>query len=141
MSEAVQLLSHYLIDARGGRTSDDASLILVEWGGPPRDDELARASSVASPPATSRASRAAVGVTRGQESSSTPPRGVGPSPPALTDAAVQGVAGEADVRGAHDRDGVGQLLGEQRTVTSSVVGCHPSGSCANRRGTEASTAR
>jgi hypothetical protein len=26
--------------ARGGRTSDDASLLLVEWKRPPRDDEL-----------------------------------------------------------------------------------------------------
>lgn len=42
VSETVRLLSHSLMDARGGRTSDDASLILVEWGGPPRDDELAR---------------------------------------------------------------------------------------------------
>jgi serine phosphatase RsbU (regulator of sigma subunit) len=40
--ETVRLLSHALMDARGGRTSDDASLVLVEWGGPPRDDELAR---------------------------------------------------------------------------------------------------
>ena len=42
VSETVRLLSHSLMDARGGHTSDDASLILVEWGGPPRDDELAR---------------------------------------------------------------------------------------------------
>ena len=40
--ETVRLLSHALMEARGGQTSDDASLLLVEWGGPPRDDELAR---------------------------------------------------------------------------------------------------
>ncbi|GAB4080981.1 serine/threonine-protein phosphatase [Modestobacter muralis] len=42
VAETVRLLSHALMDARGGRTSDDASLLLVEWRGPPRDDELAR---------------------------------------------------------------------------------------------------
>ncbi|WP_138757843.1 PP2C family protein-serine/threonine phosphatase [Modestobacter altitudinis] len=42
VAETVRLLSHSLMDARGGRTSDDASLLLVEWRGPPRDDELAR---------------------------------------------------------------------------------------------------
>lgn len=42
VSETVRQLSHALMDARGGRTSDDASLVLVEWRGPPRDDELAR---------------------------------------------------------------------------------------------------
>ena len=41
-AETVRLLSHALVAARGGRTSDDASLLLVEWRGPPRDDELAR---------------------------------------------------------------------------------------------------
>ena len=42
VAETVRLLSHTLMEARGGRTSDDASLLLVEWRGPPRDDELAR---------------------------------------------------------------------------------------------------
>ncbi|KGH46323.1 phosphatase [Modestobacter caceresii] len=42
VAETVRLLSHTLMAARGGRTSDDASLLLVEWTGPPRDDELAR---------------------------------------------------------------------------------------------------
>lgn len=42
VSETVRQLSHALMDARSGRTSDDASLVLVEWRGPPRDDELAR---------------------------------------------------------------------------------------------------
>ena len=42
VAETVRLLSHALMEARGGRTSDDASLLLVEWRGAPRDDELAR---------------------------------------------------------------------------------------------------
>jgi serine phosphatase RsbU (regulator of sigma subunit) len=42
VAETVRRLSHALMDARGGRTTDDASLLLVEWRGPPRDDELAR---------------------------------------------------------------------------------------------------
>lgn len=42
VAETVRLLSRTLMEARGGRTSDDASLLLVEWRGPPRDDELAR---------------------------------------------------------------------------------------------------
>ena len=42
VAETVRLLSHTLMEARGGRTSDDASLLLVEWRGPPQDDELAR---------------------------------------------------------------------------------------------------
>jgi serine phosphatase RsbU (regulator of sigma subunit) len=42
VAETVRLLSHTLMEARGGRTSDDASLLLVEWRCPPRDDELAR---------------------------------------------------------------------------------------------------
>ena len=42
VSETVRRLSHALMDARGGRTSDDASLLMVEWRSPPRDDELAR---------------------------------------------------------------------------------------------------
>lgn len=41
-AETVRLLSHELLQGRGGRTSDDASLLMVEWTGPPRDDELAR---------------------------------------------------------------------------------------------------
>ena len=41
-AETVRLLSHALLEGRGGRTSDDASLLMVEWNGPPNDDELAR---------------------------------------------------------------------------------------------------
>ncbi len=41
-AETVRLLSHELLTGRGGRTTDDASLLMVEWKGPPRDDELAR---------------------------------------------------------------------------------------------------
>jgi serine phosphatase RsbU (regulator of sigma subunit) len=40
-AEAVRRLSHALMAARQGRTSDDASLLLVEWKAPPREDELA----------------------------------------------------------------------------------------------------
>jgi hypothetical protein len=40
-AESVRRLSHALMAARRGRTSDDASLLLVEWKAPPRDDELA----------------------------------------------------------------------------------------------------
>jgi serine phosphatase RsbU (regulator of sigma subunit) len=40
-AETVRRLSHALMAARRGRTSDDASLLLVEWKCPPRDDELA----------------------------------------------------------------------------------------------------
>ncbi|RBY75219.1 serine/threonine-protein phosphatase [Blastococcus sp. TF02-09] len=39
-AETVRRLSHALTAARRGRTSDDASLLLVEWKAPPRDDEL-----------------------------------------------------------------------------------------------------
>jgi hypothetical protein len=39
--ETVRRLSHALMAARAGHTSDDASLLLVEWRSPPRDDELA----------------------------------------------------------------------------------------------------
>jgi serine phosphatase RsbU (regulator of sigma subunit) len=39
--ETVRRLSHALMAARRGRTSDDASLLLIEWKAPPRDDELA----------------------------------------------------------------------------------------------------
>ncbi len=42
VAETVRLLSHALLHGRGGQTSDDASLLMVEWSGPPRDDELAR---------------------------------------------------------------------------------------------------
>jgi serine phosphatase RsbU (regulator of sigma subunit) len=41
-AESVRRLSHALMAARRGMTSDDASLLLVEWRCPPRDDELAR---------------------------------------------------------------------------------------------------
>jgi serine phosphatase RsbU (regulator of sigma subunit) len=40
-AESVRRLSHALMAARRGRTTDDASLLLVEWKCPPRDDELA----------------------------------------------------------------------------------------------------
>jgi serine phosphatase RsbU (regulator of sigma subunit) len=39
-TETVRRLSHALMAARQGRTSDDASLLLVEWKGPPAADEL-----------------------------------------------------------------------------------------------------
>ncbi|UOY01660.1 PP2C family protein-serine/threonine phosphatase [Blastococcus sp. PRF04-17] len=39
-AETVRRLSHALMAARSGRTSDDASLLLVEWKRPPREDEL-----------------------------------------------------------------------------------------------------
>ncbi len=38
--ETVRRLSHSLMTARGGRTSDDATLLLVEWSGPTGDAEL-----------------------------------------------------------------------------------------------------
>lgn len=41
-AEVVRRLSHALKEARHGRTSDDASLLLVQWHGPPQDEELAR---------------------------------------------------------------------------------------------------
>jgi hypothetical protein len=41
VAETVRRLSHALMAARAGRTSDDASLLLIEYKGPPRDDELA----------------------------------------------------------------------------------------------------
>uniref|UniRef100_UPI00300B23AA PP2C family protein-serine/threonine phosphatase n=1 Tax=Geodermatophilus sp. FMUSA9-8 TaxID=3120155 RepID=UPI00300B23AA len=47
--ETVRRLSHALKAARAGRTSDDASLLLVEWKAPPRDDELAPDIPEASP--------------------------------------------------------------------------------------------
>ena len=40
-AETVRRLSHALMEARRGRTSDDASLFLIEWKGRPRPDELA----------------------------------------------------------------------------------------------------
>lgn len=40
-AETVRRLSHALMAARNGRTSDDATLLLIEWKSPPRDDELA----------------------------------------------------------------------------------------------------
>jgi len=52
VAETVRLLSHELLGGRGGRTSDDASLLMVEWSGPPRDDELARDLIDAVPPGT-----------------------------------------------------------------------------------------
>jgi serine phosphatase RsbU (regulator of sigma subunit) len=48
-AEAVRRLSHALMAARSGRTSDDASLLLLEWKGPPRDDELDRDIPEATP--------------------------------------------------------------------------------------------
>jgi serine phosphatase RsbU (regulator of sigma subunit) len=51
-AETVRLLSHDLLKGRGGRTSDDASLLMVEWKGPPRDDELARGIPEAVPTGT-----------------------------------------------------------------------------------------
>jgi hypothetical protein len=51
-AETVRLLSHALLKARGDRTSDDASLLMVEWKGPPRDDELARGIPEAVPVGT-----------------------------------------------------------------------------------------
>jgi serine phosphatase RsbU (regulator of sigma subunit) len=48
-SETVRRLSHALMAARSGRTSDDASLLLVEWKAPPREDELAPDIPEASP--------------------------------------------------------------------------------------------
>jgi hypothetical protein len=52
VAETVRLLSHALLHGRGGQTSDDASLLMVEWSGPPRDDELARNLIGAVPPGT-----------------------------------------------------------------------------------------
>jgi hypothetical protein len=51
-SETVRRLSHALMAARSGRTSDDASLLLVEWKAPPREDELAPDIPEASPQGT-----------------------------------------------------------------------------------------
>jgi serine phosphatase RsbU (regulator of sigma subunit) len=48
--ETVRLLSHALMAAREGRTSDDATLLLVEWKNPPRDDELDPDIPEADPP-------------------------------------------------------------------------------------------
>ena len=49
-AETVRRLSHALMAARYGRTSDDASLLLIEYKGAPRDDELAIDIPEASPP-------------------------------------------------------------------------------------------
>jgi serine phosphatase RsbU (regulator of sigma subunit) len=51
-AETVRLLSQSLLQGRGGRTSDDASLLMVEWNGPPRDDELARGADRSLPSGT-----------------------------------------------------------------------------------------
>jgi serine phosphatase RsbU (regulator of sigma subunit) len=51
-AETVRLLSHALLRGRGGRTTDDASLLMVQWSGPPRDDELARGLADAVPAGT-----------------------------------------------------------------------------------------
>ena len=48
-AESVRRLSHALMAARSGRTSDDASLLLLEWKGPPWDDELDRGIPEATP--------------------------------------------------------------------------------------------
>jgi serine phosphatase RsbU (regulator of sigma subunit) len=48
-AESVRRLSHALMAARSGRTSDDASLLLVEWKRPPREDELDRDIPEATP--------------------------------------------------------------------------------------------
>ncbi len=49
-AESVRRLSHALMAARSGRTSDDASLLLLEWKRPPREDELDRDIPEATPP-------------------------------------------------------------------------------------------
>jgi serine phosphatase RsbU (regulator of sigma subunit) len=51
-AETVRLLSHALLKGRGGRTSDDASLLLVQWSGPPRDEELAMGDPAGLPEGT-----------------------------------------------------------------------------------------
>jgi serine phosphatase RsbU (regulator of sigma subunit) len=48
-AESVRRLSHALMAARSGRTSDDASLLLLEWKRPPREDELDRDIPEATP--------------------------------------------------------------------------------------------
>jgi serine phosphatase RsbU (regulator of sigma subunit) len=48
-AETVRQLSHALMSARSGRTSDDASLLLLEWKRPPRADELDRDIPEATP--------------------------------------------------------------------------------------------
>jgi len=49
-SETVRQLSHALMAARKGRTSDDASLLLLEWKGRPPEDELSPDLPEAAPP-------------------------------------------------------------------------------------------
>ncbi len=48
-AETVRRLSHALMAARSGRTGDDASLLVLEWKGPPREDELDRDIPEATP--------------------------------------------------------------------------------------------
>nr|WP_245743475.1 PP2C family protein-serine/threonine phosphatase [Geodermatophilus poikilotrophus] len=48
-AESVRRLSHALMAARFDRTSDDASLLLLEWKRPPREDELDRDIPEATP--------------------------------------------------------------------------------------------
>ncbi|MCA1656897.1 MAG: serine/threonine-protein phosphatase [Actinobacteria bacterium] len=48
-AESVRRLSHALMAARSGRTSDDASLLILEWKSPPREDELDRDIPEATP--------------------------------------------------------------------------------------------
>ncbi|WNV75236.1 PP2C family protein-serine/threonine phosphatase [Geodermatophilus sp. DSM 44513] len=58
-AEAVRRLSHALMAARYGRTSDDASLLLIEYKGSPQDDELATDIPEAGP--TGRGNRPRLG--------------------------------------------------------------------------------
>lgn len=48
-AETVRRLSHALMTARSGRTSDDASVLLLEWKGRAQDDELDRDIPEATP--------------------------------------------------------------------------------------------
>jgi serine phosphatase RsbU (regulator of sigma subunit) len=50
-AETVRRLSHALMAARLGRSSDDASLLLLDWKGPPPEDELSPELPEAAPPA------------------------------------------------------------------------------------------
>ncbi|RBY88233.1 serine/threonine-protein phosphatase [Blastococcus sp. TBT05-19] len=49
VAETVRRLSHALMAARRGRTTDDASLLVVEWKQPPHDDELSPSIPEATP--------------------------------------------------------------------------------------------